>query len=94
MYNDNTGLFNIHELENDSTKVLVEIDIPTLMIMSCCWGDATDMHIDDIMHRWGFTMQESKRMRDDEPSHQYSQVKQKVIEMYKKYIEKQDEIPF
>jgi hypothetical protein len=77
-------IFNIHELENDSTKVLVEMDIPLLVRLMAAWGGSNTTGRRRMVEGWGFTRAESQKMEDDS---QYGDEKAKVIRAFRRYLD-------
>lgn len=77
-------MFNAYNVENDSEKLLVEIDVRTLISLMCCFGESTKREIEQRLILWGLTDEEA-RDASEYTTGQYSEIKRMAIEKYLKY---------
>ena len=87
-------MFNVHNIVDDPEKLLIEIDVKTLISMFCCFGMSTNRIVKDRLVTWGLTSEEA----DDAVNsltgrdYPYEKIKPLIIEKFKNYSRSKQEL--
>ena len=76
-------MFNINKLENDNSKVLLEIDVNTLMAMTMSYVNSSTEDDIDFMECEGYTSSESAKVCNEACSQHYDEIYEGVTAVYK-----------
>lgn len=77
----------IHTLENDESKVLLEIDIRTVALMFAAIGLTDESKTQEALIRNGFTQMQAYNA-DNKGTDEYCDTEKEVYRLLKKYYEK------
>jgi hypothetical protein len=78
---------NIHQLDNDKSKVLIEMDVPLLMLFACAYGNLSGRELSDMMLKWGYDNGLRSPVMRTFHKGDYEEIKKQAVQIYDEYLD-------
>ena len=84
---DKINKVSIYPVDGDKSRVLLDIDVPTLMLMFSTWAASdSSTKMKETIKEWGFSDGQARMILDGELNGQYQQIKEIAIGLFKDYV--------